>query len=43
MQLNAVVETNIAAVHLLQSLAFAIMTTIPKCSSIRGMDGLGCM
>jgi L-amino acid N-acyltransferase YncA len=29
MQFNAVVETNAAAVHLWQSLGFAIMTTIP--------------
>ena len=30
MQFNAVVETNAAAVHLWQSLGFAIMTTIPE-------------
>lgn len=30
MQFNAVVETNIVAVHLWQSLGFAIMTTIPE-------------
>jgi GNAT superfamily N-acetyltransferase len=30
MQFNAVVETNSAAVHLWQSLGFAIMTTIPE-------------
>jgi GNAT superfamily N-acetyltransferase len=30
MQFNAVVETNIAAVRLWQSLGFAIMTTIPE-------------
>ncbi|WP_415790464.1 GNAT family N-acetyltransferase [Deinococcus saxicola] len=30
MQFNAVVETNRAAVHLWQSLGFAVMTTIPE-------------
>jgi GNAT superfamily N-acetyltransferase len=30
MQFNAVVEINAAAVHLWQSLGFAIMTTIPE-------------
>ncbi len=30
MQFNAVVETNVAAVHLWQSLGFVIMTTIPE-------------
>jgi ribosomal protein S18 acetylase RimI-like enzyme len=30
MQLNAVVETNVAAVRLWQALGFEIMTTIPE-------------
>ena len=30
MQFNAVVETNLVAIHLWQSLGFAVMTTIPE-------------
>lgn len=45
MQFNAVVETNAAAVHLWQSLGFAIMTTIPEAfaHSQLGLVGLHVM
>jgi GNAT superfamily N-acetyltransferase len=41
MQFNAVVETNAAAVHLWQSLGFAIMTTIPEAYEHRRLGRVG--
>ena len=41
MQFNAVVETNAAAVHLWQSLGFAIMTTIPAAYEHRRLGRVG--
>ncbi|MGH2584141.1 MAG: GNAT family N-acetyltransferase [Dehalococcoidia bacterium] len=41
MQFNAVVETNTVAVHLWQSLGFAIMTTIPEAFEQRRYGRVG--
>jgi GNAT superfamily N-acetyltransferase len=41
MQFNAVVETNVAAVHLWQSLGFTIMTTIPEAYEHRRLGRVG--
>ncbi len=45
MQFNAVVETNVAAVHLWQSLGFVILTTVPQAfdSRTHGLVGLHIM
>lgn len=45
MQLNAVVETNAAAVHLWRSLGFEILATVPQAfdSATHGLVGLHVM